>query len=412
MDTKQSRRVLVVIQGAAYGGAHNQAARLGARLLQQGFGTRVLMTDEPGNAAERLRHEDVPIELMRLRRIRARKPVATLHYLVTLPLQVRRLRRCIRASGASIVQAHGITNLDVAVAADRERVALVWQILDTRAPAILRRLLSPIVVRLADAVLVTGTTTLRFYPKIAEVGERLHSYFPPVEARTAEQVAAARARARAILGASESDVLVGSLANLNPQKGHDHLLTAFALIDGRVDYPARLLIRGAVSAGHEQYRRALDAMVVGHGLPHDTLGTLPPDVPASDFIAALDVFCLSAVGRSEGTPTVIIEAMQAGLPVVVTAAGGVTDLVRDGVDGLVVDPSDDRALADAIGRLVGDPPLRRRMGAAARERATTNFAIERCVQAYLDAYSDAIAHRLKRGIKGRHRSNTAPARSE
>jgi glycosyltransferase involved in cell wall biosynthesis len=68
----------------------------------------------------------------------------------------------------------------------------------------------------------------------------------------------------------------------------------------------------------------------------------------------------------DGIPTVFMEAMATGRPVVSTAVSGIPELVRDGVTGLVVSPDDARALADAIGRLAADPALRARLGEAAR----------------------------------------------
>lgn len=75
----------------------------------------------------------------------------------------------------------------------------------------------------------------------------------------------------------------------------------------------------------------------------------------------------------EGQPIAILEAMAAGLPVVVTSIGANPDVVRDGVDGLLVPPHDPMRLADALERLARDPRLRLRMGAAARERAIAQF---------------------------------------
>jgi len=72
---------------------------------------------------------------------------------------------------------------------------------------------------------------------------------------------------------------------------------------------------------------------------------------------------------SEGLPMALLEAMAWARAIVATAVGGVPDVLSDGVDGLVVPPSDPDALAAALARLAGDPELRERLGQAARERA-------------------------------------------
>ena len=89
----------------------------------------------------------------------------------------------------------------------------------------------------------------------------------------------------------------------------------------------------------------------------------------------------------------ILEAMAAGLPVVASAVGGIPEIVRDGETGLLVPPGDADALAAALGRLLDDDGLRRRLGAAGRERALDEFDVVRFGDAHVDAYRRALAAR-------------------
>jgi glycosyltransferase involved in cell wall biosynthesis len=107
------------------------------------------------------------------------------------------------------------------------------------------------------------------------------------------------------------------------------------------------------------------------------------DVP--ELLARADVFVLSS--RSEGAPVSILEAMAAGLPVVATRVGGVEELVADGETGLLVPSGDPAAMSAALARLTADPALRRRLGAAARERARRHFDVREQRRAHLAAYS-------------------------
>ena len=77
-----------------------------------------------------------------------------------------------------------------------------------------------------------------------------------------------------------------------------------------------------------------------------------------------DVFVLPSFG--EGMPNVVLEAMSCGLPVVATAVAGSAELVRDGVNGLLVPPADVPALSQALARLVGDASMRKSMGKQSR----------------------------------------------
>jgi glycogen(starch) synthase len=93
----------------------------------------------------------------------------------------------------------------------------------------------------------------------------------------------------------------------------------------------------------------------------------------------------------EGFGVVCAEAMAYGRPVVASAVGGLLDLVVDGETGLQVPPRDVPALREALERLVGDRELRRRMGAAGRERVRERFAWPAVTDATLAAYEEALA---------------------
>jgi glycosyltransferase involved in cell wall biosynthesis len=111
----------------------------------------------------------------------------------------------------------------------------------------------------------------------------------------------------------------------------------------------------------------------------------------SELLATADIFVLSST--SEGMPISIIEAMAAGLPVVATAVGGIPELIVDGETGFLVPARDAGALADALGRLVADPALRRRQGEAARARAEKEFDLPAFRRAHVELYSSLLVAR-------------------
>ncbi len=157
------------------------------------------------------------------------------------------------------------------------------------------------------------------------------------------------------------------LANLRPLKGVDHLVRAMAETPGHV----HLLL-----VGEERYpgpRRLAEASPARERI--HILGYRPD---ATALTGACDVSVMPST-RREGLPKAILEAMALGVPPVVTRMGGMAEVVQDGVNGLVVPPSDPQALAAAISRLAGAPDLRARLGQAARETLAGPLHLSRTV---------------------------------
>lgn len=103
----------------------------------------------------------------------------------------------------------------------------------------------------------------------------------------------------------------------------------------------------------------------------------------TNYLAAMDIFAFPS--RHEGLGSVLLEAMNAGLPVVASDVDGIPELVEQGVTGLLVPPNDARALAGAIETLAGDRAMRTRMGKAGQARAA-QFTPARMANAYIEIY--------------------------
>ena len=161
-----------------------------------------------------------------------------------------------------------------------------------------------------------------------------------------------RAQVRAELEVAPDAPLVVTVANLRATKDHRTLLAAAREAhDVRPDVHFLLVGDGPLRAELE----ALAADLGLAGVVH-FLGTRD-DV--ADLLAAADVFVLSS--RHEGLPIAMLEAMAAGLPSVLTAVGGIPDVVAGGRAARLVSPGDPPSLATSIVELVGDDPLRRAM---------------------------------------------------
>lgn len=90
----------------------------------------------------------------------------------------------------------------------------------------------------------------------------------------------------------------------------------------------------------------------------------------------------------EGSPTVLLEAMACGVPVIATRVGGIPELIKDGKTGLLVPPGDPKALAEAIVYLLDNEKERRRLGKNGRKLVEKNHSIDKMVKKYLDIYKE------------------------
>ncbi|HEY6808745.1 MAG TPA: glycosyltransferase family 4 protein, partial [Gemmatimonadales bacterium] len=100
--------------------------------------------------------------------------------------------------------------------------------------------------------------------------------------------------------------------------------------------------------------------------------------------------------RIEGLSQSLLEAMALGLPVAASRAGGNPDLITDGETGLLVDPLEPRAWAQALARLLGDAAAARGMGAAGRRLVRSDFTVARTAERTEAVYRDAMARRAAR----------------
>ncbi len=172
------------------------------------------------------------------------------------------------------------------------------------------------------------------------------------------------------------------VGRLVPYKGVDVLLEALSGLDA----VALIVGQGPLRARLEEQSRAL---LVADRVRF--LGSVDDDELAALY-RACNVFVLPSVTRQEAFGVVQLEAMAAGKPVVSTDLGtGVGWVNRDGETGYVVPPRNVRALHDALARLLSDPVLQKRMGAAAAKRISSAFTLERMIDDTLALYRDVVA---------------------
>jgi colanic acid/amylovoran biosynthesis glycosyltransferase len=138
-------------------------------------------------------------------------------------------------------------------------------------------------------------------------------------------------------------------------------------------------------------RERLHAQAARLGLADrvEWVGALGQDEIRARYAAA-DVFCLPSF--AEGVPVVLMEAMAMEVAVVATRVAGIPELIEDGTNGLLVTPARADELADALGRLVDDPGLRARLGAAGRRAVLEGYDLGRWTAALRGLLETAGGH--------------------
>jgi glycosyltransferase involved in cell wall biosynthesis len=326
-------RLLLVTNGLNYGGAERVVEALALHFHAKGTPLHVVAVTRGGPIADLLREKGVGVSVLSIKS----------------PLDVTasiKLARVARRFGADLIHSHlEVSDIVVALASPAIRTAKTITTVHNlgaglAASAWKRTLWKQAVPRFDRVLAVSGA-----------VAERV-----PVEATilrpsviSKDRPQPDRARMRRLLGVQEDEKVVLAVGRLTWEKGFDLL--------GRA--AERLAAIGA------------RVMVIGDGpdrealLRHAHLELLGSRQDAGDLMAAADV--VACPSRTEGFPQVPLQAMFAGVPVVGTAAGGMSEVV-DERSGIVVPPEDPEALAGAIASLISDPARARALGANGRAR--------------------------------------------
>jgi glycosyltransferase involved in cell wall biosynthesis len=284
-----------------------------------------------------------------------------LAFWLALPFRTAKLLRTFRPDGVVAQTAYEAAAALIArrLAGSRARVVLEvhgdWRTSTRLYGSASRRLLGGLgdriaaaAIRRADAVRTVSPFTTAL---VRELGVEPAGTFPAfmdLEPFLAPPVVPAAGRTALFVGVLEA------------YKNVDGLVAAWRLAASRVP-DAQLHVVGKGTRGD-----VVEALVAE--LPEQTRWTR--ELPPADVVEAMDEAAVVVLpSRSEGMGRVLVEAFCRGRGVVGTRAGSIPDLVEDGVNGLLVQPGDTRALAGAIVRTLTEPGLAERLGAAARERA-------------------------------------------
>jgi glycosyltransferase involved in cell wall biosynthesis len=237
--------------------------------------------------------------------------------------------------------------------------------------------------RRADAVVAVSASLAAELVTAGVRPDRVHTL---PNAWTGGEKPLTRERARARLGIADIDGLViGWVGRLTREKGADVFIEAFAQL------PDTRTIAVVVGGGPE--RKPLERLAARRGID-GRVRWIGPVERAEDLHTAFDVFVMSS--RTEGTPIVLFEAIAAGVPVIVTAVGGIPDVVSPN-EAMLVHADDPGGLADAIHRTLANPVATRARAVAASDRLRSDHAAASWLDRYDTIYRRVCENRATRG---------------
>lgn len=377
-------RLLIVNHAVEMGGAEKVLVRFLDSLDRTVFEPALACPNE-GPLVDEMRARDIPVHLgfpsERLLDIKRQSlggnRLNVLAYPYDLIKTVIRLRGLIRREDYDLILTNSAkADIYGSIAGRLAGRPVVWRLHDIVTSQAFNRL-NMILFRLAARFFATRILGVSAAVRQALIAlgvdeDKVRVVYNGVETR--EAPADDRKRIRKELGIPVNAPVAGLVGRLVDWKGPDRFLEAAAMVKKEIEQ-ARFLLVGDAIFGEKAYAEGLQELAASLGIADSVVFTgFRQDVP--DIMASLDVLVHASI-LPDPLPTVLIEAMSMGLPVIASDGGGVPEIVEDQVTGLLVPPGDARALAAAMTRMLSDGKEAKRMGDSGRERAAELFDLER-----------------------------------
>lgn len=293
------------------------------------------------------------------------------------------IRRILKAEQTDILHVYGTTQVTAPIAALGLRTKVVWHINDDALPQRAARLFIPVMARMSDRITLSSLALTRHYfgPNQSEWPGANAVLYSTVDLNT---FVASRDRnlVRASFGVGK-EILIGMAGNISYPKGHIAFIQAARLIREKLGDRVRFIIAGRELELWKKYSADLDKLIDASGLD-GVLSRIGYCGDMPNFLNALDILVVPSHWEPLGV--IVMEGMAAAKPIVATNAGGIPEMIRDGIDGTLVPPRDAVALGNAVIRLAESPEIAQRLAASAHQRVRQVFSPEKAASAYAQLY--------------------------
>jgi glycosyltransferase involved in cell wall biosynthesis len=233
-----------------------------------------------------------------------------------------------------------------------------------------------IILRFADRIVIVAESMRSKVTAMGIDGSKIVTIKNAIDLKVSAQVDES-AQVRSRFGVKDNEKLIGVIGRLSSEKGQIYFLEALKLISAKHQRVKGILVGDGPDEG------LLRAKIKSLGLEESTIFA-GYQVEVAPFFQACDLVVLPSL--SEGMPNAALEAMQYEKPVVATRVGGVSEVIIDNLTGLLVEPADPKALADAVLSLLENPVCAAKYGLAGRLRVEEEFdpriRVEKIVELY------------------------------
>lgn len=380
--TKRPCRILFVDHSPIVGGAQLTLVEHLRTLDRARFQPLVLCASNAGELHALYQAAGADVHVAPLPRLRRLHPLVPLR-LLRAAHALRRLAS--RLDADLVVASTSRTAYIAAVALLGSGVPLAWWVHDFQFNRLMFRAAS----RFTAAIICVSAAIRDFYGgardtryHVIPVGSRLHHALASLEPGAVQ-------RERERWGYSDGDLVVGFMGRLVAEKGAEDLIRAVALLH-ESDPRIKLLVVGTGRGQANDVEQSLHELVERNGWRFVTFAGFQTNEAL--YYRLFDVLALPS-RAAEGYAMSAVQAMLAGTPVVVTAVGGMMELVRDQETGFLVPPGSPKLMAAAIAELLSNAPLRSRMIDAGYAQVMQNNRVEVTTRRAERVYEQLAMHR-------------------
>jgi glycosyltransferase involved in cell wall biosynthesis len=370
--SRQSHRIAVALHEPQIGGATQALLRVLPLLTARGwrFSFWVPGLGEAERELAALGHEVAAVErLLRFSTRGLMESPGALRRLASGPEYVRRWRAWLSSRAPALLHANTLLSLPEVLTRPRSGPPVLLHVHEVLPPGA-KGAAAAVMARRADVVVAVSEASARALCRRGVFATVIRNGVP-----------AAGPRRRVTAG---GELVVGTLGTLSKRKGSELFVAAADRIRRQRDGIEFRLVGDLVVGAERSWAESLLASARRSGVRHRS------GVDPFEELAEWDIFVLPS--RVDPFPLAVLEAMSVGLPVVATRVDGIPEQVGDDA-GLLVEPENVDALADAVLKLADSPVLRAALGAAGRRRVERLFTLERQADELDRVYRAAVARR-------------------